>query len=48
VALIVGFCYMHWRELRSPGALARGATMLVGSRLDAEGDVDWDTPAARG
>ena len=48
VTLIVGFCYMHWRELRSPGALARGATMLVGSRLDPEGDVDWDASAARG
>jgi amino acid transporter len=48
VALIAGFGYMHWRESRNPGALARGATMLVGSRLDPEGDVDWDTPAARG
>jgi amino acid transporter len=48
VALIAGFGYMHWRESRSPGALARGATMLVGSRLDPEGDVDWDPPAARG
>jgi len=45
MALFVGFAYMHWRELRSPGALARGATMLVGSRLDPEGDVDWEASA---
>jgi hypothetical protein len=45
VALIVGFAYMLWRESRSPGALDRGATMLVGSRLDPEGEVDWDTTA---
>ena len=46
VALIVGFGYMQWRESRNPGALRRGATMLVGSRRDAKGEVDWDTPAA--
>jgi len=44
VSLIAGFGYMHWRERHTPGALERGATMLVGSRLDPEGDVDWDTP----
>jgi amino acid transporter len=43
--LVVGFGYMLWRESRSPGSLARGATMLVGNRLDAEGDVDWETSA---
>jgi L-asparagine transporter-like permease len=45
-ALIVGFVYMHWRESRNPGALLRGATMLVGRRRDVEGEVDWDTPEA--
>jgi hypothetical protein len=25
--------------------LRRGATVLVGKRSDAEGDVDWDAPA---
>jgi amino acid transporter len=45
-ALLVGFGYMTWREKRNPGALKRGATMLVGRPSDAEGDVDWDTPAA--
>jgi amino acid transporter len=45
-ALIVGFAYMQWREARNPGALRRGATMLVGSRSTAEGDVDWDKPIA--
>ena len=46
LALIVGFAYMVWRESRHPGVLRRGATVLVGTRSDAEGDVDWDTPAA--
>jgi amino acid transporter len=45
-ALVIGFGYMQWREARHPGALRRGATVLVGARSDAEGDVDWDTPAA--
>jgi len=47
VALIIGFGYMVWRESRHPGVLQRGATVLVGSRSDAAGDVDWDAPAAQ-
>jgi amino acid transporter len=43
--LLCGFAYMQWLEARDPGALLRGATMLVGSRSTAEGDVDWDRPA---
>jgi amino acid transporter len=46
VALIGGFAYMQWNEMRHPGALRRGATMLVGSRSTAEGEVDWDKPIA--
>ena len=46
VALILGFGYMQWRESRNPGVLRRGATMLVGRRTDAEGNVDWDKPVA--
>ena len=46
VALIFGFGYMQWLESRHPGVLRRGATMLVGRRTDAEGDVDWDAPTA--
>ena len=46
VALISGFGYMRWLESRDPGVLRRGATMLVGRRTDAEGDVDWDSPTA--
>ncbi|HUI43879.1 MAG TPA: APC family permease [Terriglobia bacterium] len=46
VALIFGFGYMQWCEWRHPGALRRGATVLVGHRTDAEGDVDWDSPTA--
>jgi len=45
-ALIAGFGYMQWLEARHPGALRRGATMLIGSRSTAEGDVDWDKPIA--
>ena len=45
-ALLVGFGYMTWRERRTPGALQRGATALVGRVEDAAGDVDWDAPAA--
>jgi amino acid transporter len=41
-ALLVGFGYMQRREARNPGSLRRGATMLVGSRSTAEGDVDWN------
>jgi hypothetical protein len=37
---------MVWREHRTPGALQRGATALVGRVEDAEGDVDWDAAAA--
>ncbi len=44
VALIAGFGYMQWCESRRPGALRRGATMLIGHRSDAGGDVDWDSP----
>lgn len=48
LALIFGFGYMQWCESRHPGALRRGATMLVGHRTDAKGDVDWDSPTAPG
>jgi len=41
VLMLAGFPYMRWLELRNPGALQRGATMLVGSRTSSEGDVDW-------
>jgi amino acid transporter len=44
VAMLVGFAYMQWLEAHDPGALQRGATMLVGSRSTAEGEVDWDAP----
>jgi len=42
-ALVVGATYMIWREARHPGALQRGATMLVGRSTDKQGDVDWDS-----
>lgn len=37
VALLVGFPYMQWRESRNPGALRRGATMLIRSGGTEEG-----------
>jgi amino acid transporter len=40
--LVAGAGYMRWLSLRDPEALRRGATMLVGSPLDAMGDVDWE------
>ena len=43
-AMLVGFGYMRWLERSNPEALRRGATMLVGSRRTAEGEVDWDNP----
>ena len=46
VSLMIGFGYMWSLEFRNPGVLRRGATMLVGRRTDAEGDVDWDVPTA--
>ncbi len=46
LSLVVGFGYMRWLEARNPGALLRGATMLVGNRSSAEGDVDWGEPIA--
>jgi hypothetical protein len=31
-AMLLGFVYMRWLEARTPGALQRAATMLVGTR----------------
>ena len=41
-AMLVGLAYLFWLESSNPEALRRGATMLVGSRTTASGDVDWD------
>jgi amino acid transporter len=40
--LLAGLGYMYWLVSRNPEALSRGATMLVGSPIDAEGDVEWE------
>jgi len=42
VGLLLGFPYMLWLEARNPGALERGATMLIGSRASQDGEVNWD------
>jgi amino acid transporter len=42
VLLVAGFVYMQRLEATRPGALRRGATMMVGSRSTAEGEVDWN------
>ena len=39
--LLTGVGYMYWLSARDREALGRGATMLVGSPMDATGDVDW-------
>jgi amino acid transporter len=44
MAMVLGFIYMQWLEKRYPGALRKGASMLVGSRTNEEGDVDWEKP----
>ena len=43
-AMIAGLGYLRWLEAARPDALRRGATMLVGSRASADGDVDWGDP----
>ena len=40
--LVGGVGYMVWLQSKDDAALGRGATMLVGSPLDAAGDVEWD------
>lgn len=40
--LVAGVAYMYWLSARDPEALSRGATTLVGSPIDAAGDVDWN------
>ena len=42
--LVAGFGYMLWLERCKPGALQRGATMMVGNRSDDKGGVDWEDP----
>ena len=46
VALIGGFAYMQWRESRNPGALRRGAMMLIRTGGGPEGEVEPDEPVA--
>jgi amino acid transporter len=45
LALLVGFAYMQWRESRNPGALRRGAMMLVRSS-GPDDELERDEPAA--
>jgi amino acid transporter len=42
--MLIGFGYMRWLDVHKPDALRRGATMLVGNRRTAEGEVDWGNP----
>jgi hypothetical protein len=44
--LLVGFAYMQWRESRNPGALRRGAMMLIRTGGGPEGEVEPDEPVA--
>ena len=45
ISLLVGFAYMQWRESRNPGALRRGAMMLIRSSGSAsESELGCDEP----
>src|SRR5580700_125812 len=45
-ALLIGFAYMQWRESRNPGALRRGAMLLIRSGGTTEGEVEPDESVA--
>ena len=45
--LLLGIPYMLWLEARDPGALQRGAMMLVGRRGSAEDELNSDAPVGR-
>ncbi len=40
VSLVAGFAYMQWREWRNPGALRRGAAMLMRSGNEAQREAE--------
>ena len=42
--MIVGLAYLRLLSSTKPDALERGATMLVGSRVTPDGEVEWDSP----
>jgi amino acid transporter len=44
--LVAGFGYMQWRESRNPGALRRGALMLIRTGAASEQDTGPDKPSA--
>ena len=44
IALLVGFAYMQWREWRNPGALQRGATMLIRAGSEAQDEAEGSQP----
>ena len=46
VTLLAGFAYMQWRESRNPGALRRGATMLIRAGDAPEDDVEANESVA--
>jgi hypothetical protein len=46
ISLLVGFAYMQWRESRNPGALGRGAMMLIRSGGTSEGELGCAEPLA--
>ena len=44
VALVGGFAYMQWRESRNPGALRRGAMLLIRADGALEDEVEPNEP----
>jgi amino acid transporter len=45
-ALLAGFAYMQWCESRNPGALRRGATMLIRTGDAPEDEIEANQPVA--
>ena len=44
VSLVVGFAYMQWREWCNPGALRRGAMMLITAEAPGKAEVERHEP----
>ena len=42
VGMLVGLFYMLWIQAKKPEAIRRGSTMLVGTHITSDGDIDWD------
>jgi amino acid transporter len=46
ILMITGLTYMYWRELRYPGALDRGAMLIIRGRSDEQGEGRVESASA--